>query len=454
MGHRLDVEAPTSLLAILAAALAGVIALLALVFSSSTSAETIALDAVALQRSEEALSAATASRASTALTVASAQAGSAALDQALPETARSQTDELTRRVAMLVEEGFAAPPVATAAQQYADTVDLVLAAVDRGEAFEAVRLADGRLASTFSALQATVTSARDGHAARIATAGGTAGRLARTASFLVAFLVPASALFLFRRIARRRLRHQELEAALRQEQEVSKAKDEMIGNLSHELKTPLTAIYGCAMTLEDAGFHDPALSAEMTGMIVGEAAELSRMVDDLLAAAKADTDGLEFHMRPVEVADQVEAVLAPMRRRERKVEVSIEPATVWTDHLRLRHVIRNLLSNAFRHGGEEVLVFGRRGDGTYQLVVADDGPGLPEHDLERFTRRFLHEGQQPLLTGSVGLGLSVARTMAEQMGAELVYEHLDGTTMFAVRLPLADGPADRVAHPTAAPAPA
>ena len=145
----------------------------------------------------------------------------------------------------------------------------------------------------------------------------------------------------------------------------------MISNLSHELRTPLTGIYGCALAMEESNF-DREMQSEMTNLIIHEAADLSRMVDDLLTAAKAEGDGLHFQSEHVDVAREVHEAVTPFQRGQVEIEVAVEPAVVVADRLRLRQVLRNLISNATHHGGPSIELSGRREEDRYAFEVIDE----------------------------------------------------------------------------------
>ncbi len=264
-----------------------------------------------------------------------------------------------------------------------------------------------------------------------------AGRIANASSFLVAFAIPLGAVFAFRSSVRRRQRQKDLEQELARQREIAQTKDDFIADVSHELRTPLTSIYGFATTLLDEQISsDPELTTEFATLIAMEADELSRMVDDLLTAARADDDGLSFRRERVDPNAEVEAVLAPMRAMGLEVISRVAPEHVSADRLRLRQVLRNLLSNAQKHGQAPIAVTGRIEKLRYVLAVTDCGPGVKPELKDRLFQRFIHEGRGPLLTGSVGLGLSIARMLVRRMGGNLTYQRRDGMTTFLIELPL------------------
>ncbi len=95
------------------------------------------------------------------------------------------------------------------------------------------------------------------------------------------------------------------------------------------------------------------------------------------------------------------------------------------------------MSNGLKHGEPPVWVVGWMNHDSYTLVVADHGAGIPDHMMDRVFSRFVHEGATPLTAGSVGLGLAVAKHLAEGIGGTLEYARVDGRTEFVVTLPLA-----------------
>jgi len=314
----------------------------------------------------------------------------------------------------------------------------LLELLEAGDTDAARILIDGRLTRSLTNIREVSAVERLAAEEIIAVESSTAGRWGLITSFGVAVIVPAVALIAFRAIVTRRRRQRELLQALRHESELNAAKDEMISNLSHELRTPLTGIYGFALAMEESGFLDRGLQSEMTNLIIHEASDLSRMVDDLLTAAKAEGDGLHFQTEDVDVAREVREAVTPFRRGAIDIDVALEPAVVVGDRLRLRQVLRNLISNATTHGGPTITVHGFRDDGRYFLEVIDDGEGVPDSVADRLFERFVHRGETPLLTGSIGLGLSIVEVLVAGMDGTVTYERRGGLTVFTVGLEATD----------------
>jgi signal transduction histidine kinase len=148
---------------------------------------------------------------------------------------------------------------------------------------------------------------------------------------------------------------------------------------------------------------------------------------------------LTFKMEDVDVREEVEKVVVAFERFGGRITVSCPSVTVFADPLRLRQILRNLIANACAHGGSNIDVSAVRAGSVLTLWVADDGPGVPDHVKDRLFQRYVHQGDLPLLLGSVGLGLAIARVLAREMGGDIRYERVDGHTYFVLDLPVAAG---------------
>jgi len=288
-------------------------------------------------------------------------------------------------------------------------------------------------------LATAVTLERDIRAAAVEDAEERVGRLVQLAGFLTAFLLPLGAIVAYRISVHRQLEVAEahLDARLEAEKSVGRAKDQFIANISHELRTPLTSIYGFSEVLLDQGFVDPNAAGDLVGLINSESAELARMVEDLLVAAHDVDAPLAMESASVAITDELEAVIAPFQRRGHSIGGAYGPGFVQGDQMRIRQILRNLVSNAIQHGGPAIRVFGDVAGSNYVVSVEDDGSGVPESLEPRLFSRFVHRGDAPLTAGSVGLGLAVAHLLAEAMNGTLDYDRVTGRTSFILSLPLA-----------------
>ena len=221
-------------------------------------------------------------------------------------------------------------------------------------------------------------------------------------------------------------------------QETIDAKDRFIASISHELRTPLTAVVGLAEELRAGNVGDEE-AREFQVLIADQARELSLLVDDLLIAARLDSDTLTLRPGVVHLRREVDHVLAPwLSESSREVSVFADPdAAAWADPGRVRQVLRNLVSNAIRYGADPIEVHVTAQDSQITVAVVDHGAGIPESARERMFQPYSTFAATEGLTASVGLGLHVSRDLALRMGGALDYRRQEGVTTFELILPAA-----------------
>lgn len=208
-------------------------------------------------------------------------------------------------------------------------------------------------------------------------------------------------------------------------------------SVSHELKTPLTAIKGYAEGLEE-GAVDP----REAGVVIGrEGARLERLVQDLLDLAGVSRRSFAVRRQPVDLADVAREAVLRYEPRSRAFEVTLsadapEASPALGDHDRIMQVVSNLVENALRTtpAGGTVTVSARPGE----LTVEDSGPGLSQEDLSRAFERFFlfrrYGADRPVGTG---LGLAIVKDLTEAMGGTVAVESPPGRgATFRVTLPI------------------
>lgn len=214
-------------------------------------------------------------------------------------------------------------------------------------------------------------------------------------------------------------------------------KDQFIASVSHELRTPLAAVLGFATELRDAQDMDEGTRRELIDLTARQAQEVSYIVDDLLVAARAQRSQLEVVTEPVDPVDQVELVLEALSGSDRVKWRNRERCLVCGDPQRLRQVVRNLLINAIRYGGENIWVdVVSEASGWVTLSVVDDGPGIPETQRDQIFHAYQSMVPDSIslpALPSVGLGLTVSRELVRLMGGDIHYRYHD-ESIFEVRL--------------------
>ena len=336
-----------------------------------------------------------------------------------------------------VQEAIANSPLSVFEGQLADELATLIAYLEDGDTDAARTQLDDVIDPISGQIQSQAGRVFNDAATVIEVETGVAGRWGLFTSFGVGLLAPLLLLTVFRSFVNRRRNQEQLEQELLRTKELGEAKDDMIGNLSHELRTPLTGILGFAMTLEETGFDDGEFAAEMNSYVVRDASDLNRMVEDLLVAAKVENEGLNFSPEDIGIEREVDEALVAYKMSEKTITKDIENTHVHADRLRTRQIVRNLISNADKHGGQNVTIRGRAANGRYRLDVIDDGTGVTPELSDRLFSRFVHDGDAPLTKGSVGVGLSVAQALATGMGCRVEHTQSPGQTIFTVDFPLA-----------------
>lgn len=222
----------------------------------------------------------------------------------------------------------------------------------------------------------------------------------------------------------------------RRMKELVEAKNEFLATISHEVRTPLTAILGFAQVLEEGDDLAEEDRTVMVQSIVQHAQEVADLIEDLLVAARAEAGQVEVANLTFDLADQVTKTLQAGGSFTTGVEVRYDgdlPQAVG-DPARVRQILRNLLTNAERYGGPTVMVTVGVGQGWLDLEVVDDGPGLPQTEWERIFDSYHSAHQNPERPESVGIGLTISRQLAELMGGKLDYRQASGRSVFTLRL--------------------
>lgn len=419
--------------------------IIGVVFAVAYGSQRITRSATDLHKADETLRAATVVRAQVALSVFMASVDdqfgtvSTAAQNLSQNEALVALADLDTGVGELRADGASrGTSLDDRAAEFTSVARTTLEYLQTGRWAEAQQLADAELNESFRALVDEAVLIRNDLRSQVQASDTMLGQASTVARFLVAFFVPVAVILTYRELVRRQQHEVELQRRLDLERELAVARDEFIANASHELRTPLTGITGMAMILEE----DPAVkgsefASELLDVIIGESGDLERMVEDLLTTARLDAGALQFTFDNVEVHDEVVEVAASLTRSGLRVSVDCAPGRVRADQLRLRQVVRNLLSNAKKYGGPNVHVDGSVEGRTYLITVSDDGVGLPDEIAANAFQRFVHRGHETATTDSVGLGLSIVKSLTDGMGGSVKYERVAGRTRFLVRLPLA-----------------
>ena len=266
---------------------------------------------------------------------------------------------------------------------------------------------------------------------------------------MITLFVLVAALLLVLVDAQAAARAARMQASLAEAKESSRAKDEFLAMLGHELRNPLASITAAIHLLDKAApTADEAAFAR--GVIARQALHLNSLVEDLLDVGRAITGKMSLHMQPLSLEQAVQSALRSLaaagKTAGREVRYAGIAAWVNGDRTRIEQVVTNLVSNAANHtafGGAIEIRVGRDGDAAL-IEVKDDGAGL---DAETAARAFelFFQGRQEIARsrGGLGVGLTLVQRIVEAHGGDVrVASGGPGKgALFTVRLPAVETPA-------------
>ncbi|HET8732316.1 MAG TPA: HAMP domain-containing sensor histidine kinase [Anaeromyxobacteraceae bacterium] len=206
-------------------------------------------------------------------------------------------------------------------------------------------------------------------------------------------------------------------------------------NAAHELRTPLTAMLGeVQVTLRRE--RSPEAYRTALAVVEEETKRLARLVEMLLALARADAGTLNPDAIPFDLARaarlSADRALGAHPGADRRIALRLSPATAVGDPLLTGRVLDNLLENALKYGGRNVEVAVDLAPGGARVVVSDDGPGVPPTIRDRVFERFARDGEP---SSGFGLGLAIARALAEAQGGRLWLDAPERGARFVLEVP-------------------
>ena len=222
---------------------------------------------------------------------------------------------------------------------------------------------------------------------------------------------------------------------------------ELVGNISHEFRTPLAGIKAMVETLRDGAVDDKETAKDFLVRIEGEVDRLTHMVAELTELSRIETGKAHLKLEPLNLnllIDEVVTQLRPQAERQH-LSISKEPApdlpSVYADKERIRQVIVNIIHNAikFTHPGGRITVTTRRLDESVAVDITDTGIGIAKDDLPRIFERF-YKADRARSRGGTGMGLAIAKHIVEAHGGNIWAESEEGKgSTFTFSLPLRVG---------------
>ncbi|MDJ0771225.1 MAG: ATP-binding protein [Ilumatobacter sp.] len=232
---------------------------------------------------------------------------------------------------------------------------------------------------------------------------------------------------------------------------IDQIRTDFVANISHELKTPVGALSVLAETLEEE--TDQETTQRVVRRMMGEASRASRTIDDLMELSRIELGG-ERTIEAVRVADLVDTALGRVTElaKQRNIRISLldavdphgsrpDTSVISGDRRQLTSALGNLVENAVKYSepGGLVQVRSRRDGNWVELMVIDQGVGIPQRDLDRIFERFYRvDRARSRGTGGTGLGLSIVRHVATNHDGEVLVTSTEGEgSTFVLRLPAA-----------------
>jgi two-component system phosphate regulon sensor histidine kinase PhoR len=206
---------------------------------------------------------------------------------------------------------------------------------------------------------------------------------------------------------------------------------EFVANVSHELKTPVTAVKGFAETLLEGALYDPRACEEFVSIIAEEAERLNRLINDLLSLSRIESREIRLQLEPLELGHEIRQIADTIMPRFQKKELALnvlapgKPVVAQADRDRLEQVLLNLLENSLMYtpSGGRVDVAVWEEVGMVVVSVSDTGIGIPPDDLPRIFERFYRvDRARSRKLGGTGLGLAIVKHIVDAHGGRVWVE--------------------------------
>jgi len=229
---------------------------------------------------------------------------------------------------------------------------------------------------------------------------------------------------------------------LSEEVRLEEEKSDLAATISHELRTPMAAVYGAATTLlHRENELDRDHRRKLLEMVATEAKRLADITEEVLLTSQIDRGDVRVVQQPIDVADVVRSTIAAMESQLRAVRVDLEiplelPAAAG-DADRLRQVLVNLLDNAVKYSdAERVSIHVAVANGQVSIAVSDEGRGIAVADQQRIFEKFYRaDPHMQHAPSGTGLGLYIARELTQRMGGSLALTSEPGRgSIFTVAL--------------------
>ncbi len=238
-------------------------------------------------------------------------------------------------------------------------------------------------------------------------------------------------------VARMISAYSQRDAVRRALEDLIRSKDRFIASVSHELRTPMAVVLGLSTELNNRRDDFSAdETAEFIDLIARQSSEVTHIIEDLLVAARASETEITVIPEPIRIDLAIQEVVSdlPTDYAFKIRSIDVPEMTAMADPVRARQILRNLIINSHRHGGESVHIIGRTDDEFVHVAIADNGPGIPDDRVDEVFEAYATTGRRSGVTAAIGLGLTVSRQLARLMGGDVIYSK-DVMSTFELSLP-------------------
>lgn len=229
------------------------------------------------------------------------------------------------------------------------------------------------------------------------------------------------------------------------ERKIEKSKDELITNVSHDLRTPLTSIIGYLGLIEDKQYQSEEDILKYTHTAYEKAKQMKNLVEDLFEYTKVQQHGAPVNIMRIDLNQLLEQLIASfeLEGQHRGIEISSKvvpnPLMIEADPEKLGRVFNNLVANAFKYGNgaSYIRVDARQRADQVEVTVANDGTPIPAQSLDHLFERFYRaEASRSRATGGTGLGLAIVKSIVDLHHGTVTVTSDENETDFVVTLPL------------------
>ncbi|MFD2333277.1 sensor histidine kinase [Cohnella sp. GCM10020058] len=240
---------------------------------------------------------------------------------------------------------------------------------------------------------------------------------------------------------------EKLESLIQREREIEQSKMELITGVSHDLRTPLTSIIGYLDLLKAKAYQDETEYDRFIGNSFNKAQQLSQLIDELFEYTRLSQGGYKLELSDIDLKEMLNQMLVELQPLARADEMEIvaslpmTPIIVSADSERLRRAIDNLAMNALKFATKPgtIKVALNASGPVAQVTVENEGAAITKAQEERLFDRFYKVDDARTRGGGAGLGLSIARSIAELHGGRVLFAYNSGHYCFRVELPRTSG---------------